>query len=53
MDVGDLLGAGCAVCGRVNDEDVGDLLLDRGSQLLPASGGNERMLRSQNYCQVL
>ena len=53
MDLSDFVYAGGAVRGRVNDKDVGNLLLDRGSQRLPASGGDERVLLSKDNCEVL
>ena len=53
MDLGDFVGAGRAVRGRVNDEDVGNLLLDSDSQRLTASGGYESVLRTQDDCEVL
>jgi len=54
MDLGDFVDAGGAAVGsRVNDEDVGDLLQDSGSQRLPASGGYESVLRPKDNCEVL
>jgi hypothetical protein len=53
MDLGDFVDAGSAVGGGVNDEHVGNLLQDSGSQRLPASGSYESVLRSQYDFEVL
>ena len=52
MELDDDVRTGGAIGGGVNDEDVGDLLQDRGSQRLPPSGWNEIVLRAQDDCQV-
>ena len=52
MDLSDGVGARRAVGGRVNDENVGDLLQDGGPQRVPSSGRDEGMLRPENNFEM-
>lgn len=52
MEVRDDVGARGAVCDRVNDEDVSDLRLDGVSQRIPPSGWDERVLRTEDDCEL-
>ena len=52
MDLLDDVDAWSTVDDRVNDQDVRDVLQDGGSQLVPPSGGDERMLRAKNNCEM-
>ena len=48
MDLLDDIDARVVVDVRIYDQNVRDVLLDSGSQLVPASGGDERVLRAKN-----
>lgn len=53
MDLPNDVGARLSVRDRVNDQYVRNALQDDGSQLVPSPDWNERVLRTQNNCEVL
>lgn len=53
MDLLDDVNAARSLREGIHDENVGGALLNRGPQVVPASGGVERMLRPKNDCEVL
>jgi hypothetical protein len=52
VDLPDYIDACTTVDHRVNDEDVRDALQDGDSQVVPASGSRDRVLRAKNNCEV-
>lgn len=53
MDLENDVRSGSPASDGVHDEDVDDARQDRGPQLVPSSGGVERVLRPQNNCEVI
>jgi hypothetical protein len=52
VDLLDHVDAGTAIDDRIYDEYVRDMQLDGGSQLIPASGRRDRVLRAKYDCEV-
>jgi hypothetical protein len=52
MDLFDHVGPRGPVGEWINDDDIRNALLYRGSELLPFRGGDERMLRAKNNCEM-
>ena len=52
MDLLDHVDARVAIDDRIHDEDIRDTLLDSDSQVVPATGCRERVLRAKNDCEV-
>ena len=53
MDLPDDFCPGGSVRVRVYDQDVGDVLQDRGSELIPPPGGDESVLGTQDDFEML
>jgi hypothetical protein len=52
MQVDDRVGSPCSIDERIDDDDVGDTRMDRGSQLFPCPDGDQGVLRAQNDFEV-